>query len=264
MIPIIRWTLWQRRWSIMWWSIGIAAFIFITLIFFPTFKDQAALLQKSLENLPKATVQFLGGSTDFFSPIGYLNSQVFFILLPLLLSVLSINLGSSMISREESNSTLELLLSRPISRSRLLLAKGLAGTLILGIVSLVGLITSLLMAWAVNMGIPAVDIATATLACFLLSLSGGAVAFLVTTVGHAKSASNGIATFVALGGYLIVSLSGTVSWLKTPSKIFPFNYYHSETLLSGGQEWGNNLVFLIFIVGCGLIAWLSFRHRDIG
>jgi hypothetical protein len=42
MMPIIKWTLWQRRWSAFWWSLGVSAFIFINMIFYTTLRDQAA------------------------------------------------------------------------------------------------------------------------------------------------------------------------------------------------------------------------------
>ncbi|MBI2368924.1 MAG: MFS transporter [Deltaproteobacteria bacterium] len=48
-------------------------------------------------------------------------------MLPLLLSVLTIGLGSRLLAKEESEGTLELLLARPVSRAKLLAAKAMAG-----------------------------------------------------------------------------------------------------------------------------------------
>jgi ABC-type transport system involved in multi-copper enzyme maturation permease subunit len=102
---------------------GVSIFIFINMIFYPTFKDQAAELQKSFESLPDAALQLFGGSSDFFSPVGFLNSQIFFLMLPLLLGILAISLGSSLLAAEERDSTIESLMARPISRTHLLLHK---------------------------------------------------------------------------------------------------------------------------------------------
>lgn len=263
-VSVIKWTLWQRRWSTFWWVLGIFGFIFLNIIFYPTFKDQAAELQQSFDSLPEAAVQLFGGSTDFFSPVGFLNSQIFFLMLPMLLSVLAIGMGTSLIGREEQDGTLETLLARPISRSRLLLAKAKAGGLILAGVTLASLVTTVILARVVGLTeVPALDMAAATLACFMLALSVGAIAFMLTTIGRARGASLGIAAFVALGGYLVSSLAGTVSWLKTPSYFFPFHYYKSEEILRGSFQWVDIMVFVGIIAACGLIAWLSFRRRDI-
>lgn len=264
MLSIAKWTLWQRRWSTFWWILGIFGFIFLNVIFYPTFKDQAAQLQKSFESLPAAAVQLFGGSTDFFSPVGFLNSQIFFLMLPMLLSILAIGLGTGLIGREEQDGTIETLLARPISRSRLLLEKALGGSIVLAIVALASMLATIGLTHLVGLvEVSPLEMAEATLACFMLALSFGAIAFLLTTIGRARGASLGIAAFIALGGYLISSLAGTVTWLKTPSLFFPFHYYRSEAILRGTTQWSDILVFVAVIAACGAISWLSFRRRDI-
>lgn len=263
MMPIIRWTIWQRRWSVMWWSIGVAGFIILTLIFYPTFKDQAAQLQKSFNELPSGVVQLSGGSSDFFSPVGFLNSQIFFIMLPLLLGILGIGMGSNVIGREEQDKTIEALLARPLSRGRLLAAKALAGTSILATVSLISLIVTIAIAKAVGLEVAAGDIALATVSCFLLSLSVSAIAFLLSATGRARGASIGLAALISLLGYIVSSLAGTVHWLQTPAKVFPFHYYGSEAILRHTYDWTSALFFVAILILCGVGSWLSFRRRDI-
>lgn len=263
MIPIIKWALWQRRWSTLWWSIGMLFLIFLNMIFYPSFKDDAQQLQKSFENLPDAAVQLFGGSTDFFSPIGFLNSQIFFLTLPLVLSILAIGMGCNLIGKEVKNLTIESLLSRPISRSKLLLGKAIAGTLILSGVTLISLLTTVVTAKIVGLEVGVGLISLATLACFLLVLSFGAIAFTLSCYGKTRNASLGIAAFIAFGGYIIGSLAGTVDWLEVPSKVFPFTYYQPEAILRETFNWINILFFIGVIIGCGVISWLTFRRRDI-
>lgn len=263
MKAIGKWTIWQRRVSAVWWSIGVCGFLLVNMVFYPSFKDQAEQLQKSFENIPEAALQLFGGSSDFFSPVGFLNSQIFFLMLPLLLGILAISLGSSLLAREEQDKTVESLLARPVSRSSLLLGKSGAGTLILTVVTLVGLGTTLITATIVDIAVPIMNIALATFACFVLSLSFGAIAFMLTTIGKARGASIGIATLIALGGYLINSLSGTVTWLKAPSKLFPFHYYDPESILRGSFAWGNILFLACVVVICAAVSWFSFRRRDL-
>lgn len=233
------------------------------MIFYPSFKDQAAEFQKSFENIPDTAVQLFGGSTDFFSPVGFLNSQIFFIMLPLLLGILAINLGSTLLAREEQEHTIEALLARPISRTKLLFAKAGAGLLQLGIVTLVSLIVMIVIARLVDITVPAVNIIEATFACFVLAVSFGAISFLLTATGRARGLSLGLGTVIALGGYVISSLAGTVTWLKVPSYVFPFHYYKSEAILRGHFDWSNMLILLAVIVACALGSWVAFRRRDL-
>jgi ABC-2 type transport system permease protein len=264
MIPVIKWTLWQRRWSTLWWSVGVFSFIFINMVFYPTFKDSAAALEKSFSSLPQAALQLFGGSADFFSPVGFLNSQIFFLMLPLLLTMLAVAIGASLIAREEQDMSIELLLARPLSRTKLLAAKVVAGTIALTVVALVAMITVLVSARLFELdGVPSTAIALATFNSFLLAYCTGAIAFLLASTGRARGAAIGISAFVGFGGYLIVSLSGTVEWLKGPSKAFPFNYFQSEAILRQTYHWTSALYFVAVIAVCGVLSYIVFRRRDI-
>lgn len=263
MIPIVKWTVWQRRWSTIWWSVGVFSLIFVTLVFYPSFKNAGAALEKSFANLPKAALQLFGGSADFFSPIGYLNSQIFFLVLPLMLTMLAVALGSSLIAREEQDMTIELLLARPVSRSRLLLGKITAGSIILAVVSAVALATVVVSARLFGLNVASSSIAAASFNTFLLAYATGAIAFLLAATGRARGAAIGISAFIGLGGYIIVSLAGTADWLKGPSRAFPFHYFQSEAILRGTYNWANALFFVAIIVVCGVLSYIAFRRRDI-
>ncbi len=241
----------------------MAFFIFINLVFYPTFKDQAGEFEKTFQQLPDATRQLFTDTGDFFSPVGYLSSQVYYLMLPMLLSVLAISLGVSLIGREEKDGTIELLLARPVSRAKLLLGKAAVGIIILGAVGLVATATALVMCKAVNIDVSAVNVLWASLVSMVLALCFGSIAFLISTSGRAKSASVGLASLIALGGYILVSLAGTVSWLKYPAKAFPFNYYHPSEILEGRYSWFNLVFFGAVIILASIFSWLAFRRRDL-
>jgi ABC-2 type transport system permease protein len=264
MMPIIKWTWRQRRQSTLWWSIGLVAFILLTLVFYPSFRDQAAQFEKTFADLPKAAVQLFGGSSDFFSPIGYLNSQITFIMLPLLFSMLAVSLGASLIAREEQDQTIEMLLTRPISRSHVLAAKAAAGTLILATVSLITTIVMTVMAHLVKIDVPSSAVFLAGFNCFLLAWCTGAIAFLLAATGRARGAAIGISGLVGVGGYLIDSLAGTINWLKVPAHVLPFHYYQSEAILRQTYHWVNGLFFVSVLAVCGILSYIAFRRRDLG
>ena len=263
MITLIRWELWQRRWSIIWWSFGVTAFIALNLAFYPSFKDQSQQLSQAFKDIPDSAMALLSDTGDFFSPTGYLSSQVFYLMLPMLLGILAISLGSSLIGREEKDGTLELLLSRPISRSILLASKAIAGLLIIGIVGIVATVVITLLAKIVRLEVPLPDIALAAFVCWMLAVSFGSVAFMISTFGRARIASIGLATLFALGGYVIASLKSAASWLKWPSKVFPFDYYQPANIMNNNYRWLNATFFIATIIIAGIISWLAFRKRDV-
>lgn len=262
MLALIKWTLWQKRWSMFWWSVGITGLVVMTLAFYPSVKDQATELEKSFSEFSDSTMALFGG-TDFFSPVGYLNSQLIYLMLPLLLIILGVGLGTSLIGREESDTTLESLLARPISRTRLLVAKALAGMLVLFFVTLVGTFVTIAMAQAVNLGVSLSYIAAACFACYMLVLTFSSVSFALTATGRGRAAALGIATVYAVGGYIIGSLASTVTWLEKPSLVFPYHYYRSADILHGTFAWSSIIFFAAFTFVAGVLAWLSFRRRDL-
>jgi len=263
MYSVFKWTLWQRRWGIVWWSLGIVGLVILTLSFYPTIHNQAAQLNKSFGSLNSSTLALFGG-TDFFSPVGYLNSQLIYLMLPLLLIILGVGLGSSLIGREEADGTIESLLARPISRFRLLLAKALAGAFILFSVTVIGSAVIVGMAKTVNIGIPLANIVAACFTCFMLALTFSATSFLLASTGRGRVAALGLTMVYALGGYIIGSLANTVHWLQKPSMIFPYHYYQSADILRGTFRWSSIVFFGLFTLICMMLAWLSFRRRDLG
>lgn len=264
MKEIVRMTLWQKRWTIFWWSVGILAFVFLTLIFYPTINRQSAQLDKSFSQIPQTAKQLFTDTNNIFSPIGYLSSQIFYLLLPLLIGILAISQGMSLIGKEERDNTIEMLLARPVARGSLLLGKALAGLLIVVLVDAVSTLFTVLMCVLVHLDVGLADVLAAGAAVGLMSLTFGVIAFMLTALGRAgRAASIGLTALIALGGYILVSLSPTVNWLRWPAKIFPFNYYHSAELLIGSYNWLNAVYYAAVILGCLIISWLTFRRRDL-
>lgn len=263
MKPMINWELRRRRGFIIGWSIGLAAMIALTILSYGTVRDQADELNKAFGELSSNVGSFIG-TTDMFSPIGYMNSQLYFITLPILFIILSVVLANNLIGKEESTRTIELLLARPISRIRLLAAKAVSGMSVLGIIGVITAVVTLLCSWAADMGISTANLLLVTAGCVLFAGAFGAITFMllaasVTTKRIAFLAAVGL----SMGSYLITSLSGMVDWLEWPSKILPYHYYDTNAMLNGHLPLG----FVLYTGGIYLVAIIvsviGFRRRDI-
>jgi len=264
MRPILRWTLWQRRWPTLWWCLGVAAFIFLSLSFYASFRGQAAQLNQILDHLPATARSLFAGNSDILSPQGFLSARVYYLMLPLLLSVLAIGLGSSLISREEDSGTLELLLARPVSRAKVLAGKALAGLFITLIVGAVALVSTFIICKLVKLEVGLGRLVVTTLACIVLALVFGALALAMSALGRsARLASVGLSVIIALGGYIISSLAATVKWLGWPAKFFPYHYYRPTEALAGLYVWRNVVLLLVVIIFLVILAWQGFRKRDL-
>ena len=86
-------TLRDQRRELLWWGIGLSALALITLLFYPSFRDTSEF-GELYEQLPEALAKaFVGEFSDFTSPEGFLNTQLFFFLAPLVFLILTISRG---------------------------------------------------------------------------------------------------------------------------------------------------------------------------
>lgn len=264
MIPIIIWTLRRRRWYIFWWVLGVSAYMALVVLAYPPFRDQAATLNESLNQLPEALRSLVADTNNFLSPIGYMSSNAYYLVLPLIFGILTIGLGSSLLARDESNHTLELVLSRPVSRGQVLAARALAGLAIVASVLVVTALVTIATAWAIDLKIPYLHLAAATVFAARLALIFGALAFLLAAIGRVgRAASIGVPTLLFAASYLFTSLSGAVHWLRWPAKLLPYHYYHPADVLDGHYHWPEAFGMVGTVVVLGLLSYLAFRRRDI-
>jgi ABC-2 type transport system permease protein len=264
MKPIILAELRRRKWSTFWWSLAVAALIGLTLAFYPTIRNQTAELNKSFGDLSPTVTDLFSDTGEFFSPVGYMSSQIFYFMFPLLLSILAIGLGSSLIAREEQSGTLELLLARPVSRRRLLTSKAISGLIIVAIVTAVGIITCLILGELVDVAVSFSGMILCAVQSMLLALIFGGVALLLSSWGElGRTASMGLAAAVGLVSYLSTSFEQNINILRTIAHLLPFHYYHPAQALSGQLSlWpvlGFSVVVLLLCVG----AAQGFARRDL-
>ena len=266
MTQILLWELRQRKAAIIWWTVGIAILVTALMFVYPSIRDQAGQLEKVLNQLPAGLRELKTGSSsvDVSSPIGYLNSQIYYATLPLFFIILAITRGSGLLGRDEQNHTLELLLSRPLSRGKLLLGKALSGIIELAVVATGATLVIAVLAPVVGMEISTVSILITSLFTFLFCLSFGAISFALTAFGRVgKHVNTAIAVIAGFGGYLLASLSGLTTFLETPAKFAPYHYFAPEQILHGHVNTGLYVYLTGIFVLTTLIAYFGFRRRDI-
>ena len=120
----------QRR-AVIGWALGLAALVVIVFLYYPSIRDDAAITS-FYENLPDVAKALSGViGVDIASPAGYLSSQLFANMVPIIFIIYGVILGSAAIGREEDRKTAELLFSAPVSRRRVVAEKALSGTILL-------------------------------------------------------------------------------------------------------------------------------------
>jgi ABC-2 type transport system permease protein len=265
-MAILRQVVRRRRISLFWWSLGLVLFVALLAVAYPTVRNNNEL-DKTFAGLPPSVQTLLGLSAmnTLTSPVGYLNSQYFANVLPLILLVFAIGLGAWAISGDEVAGTLELLLSNPVSRTRVALERAAALIVLLGLLTAVAAAALVILAAPVGLdqGLSAERIIAATAACGFLALAFAAVAFAVGAATGRRSLSLASAATLAIAGYVIEGLAAQVKALQPVRAISPWHWLLKSDPLRHGlvaRSWVLPLAVTLAILGLGT---LSFTRRDL-
>lgn len=243
-------------------SCAIALFLFALLYagLFKTMADQIHIFEKSF---PQGLDAFFGSIATASTPEGWLNLELFGIFSPFVVAIAAITFGSAAIGKEEENHTLELILSTPTSRTKVLLQKTfavLAQSLIISLFVYLGVaLGSLIFQFHPSL----VNTAVACLSLFLFGAFFGTLSLAVQALSGKKSAASGTSAGIFLLTYLSFVLSkllDSLSWLRFTS---PFHYFNSEGNLFGSFNMFGFLFPVFFSVIFILIAIVGFKRRDL-
>ena len=256
-------TLRDQRRSLVWWALALVAVTLLNVLFYPSIAD-APELNELLGDEDSIARAFSGDFSDLTSPEGFLNSQVYFLLLPILLIVFAVASGSGAIAGEEERGTLDILFSHPLQRWSVLLQKfGALLVTILGLCAVLWL-TIVLGTLVVDMDIGAGRVAEATLSAALLGALFGTLALAIGSVTGKRGASMGITGMVAVLAYLLNALRPVSDALEPARFVTPFYYYIGADPLSNGLDLVHAGMLVMLTAVLAAVSVVAFERRDIG
>lgn len=265
MLDILLQVVWRRRFWLLWWSLGVLAADGLLGIAYPTVRDNSEL-DKTFAGLPPGVQAALGLQAGAItSPAGYLNSQYFANLLPILLLVFAIGLAGWSIGGDEGAGTLELLLSNPVSRMRVALER--AGGLIVELAALTAVAGLGLVALApltgLNNGLGTDRILEATLATGLLALTFSAVSFAVGAATGSRSAATSVASAIVVALFMIEGLAAQVTALRPIREASPWHWFLGADPIRHGLLWQTWVLPLAVSAALILLGSTVFVRRNL-
>ncbi|GAA5055034.1 ABC-2 type transport system permease protein [Thermocatellispora tengchongensis] len=255
----------EYRRSLIGWTIGIGAFFTLYLSIYPSISANPDLYgEMALAKYPGAMRDLMGGLNDFTSGAGYLQTMVYQLFGPMLFIVCAMLLANRAIAQPEESGTLELTMTLPIERKRLVAERFVA--LALGLLALAAVTFALvwLLSSLVDLGVPFDRILAAHLAVYLLALLAGTLTLAVGAAAGRRSVAMAVVGVVFAGGYVVETMGRNVdaiSWLRWVS---PFHYYLEGRPVFEGFPWGDYLVLLGATAVLAMTAVLAFDRRDVG
>ncbi|MEM9713908.1 MAG: ABC transporter permease subunit [Actinomycetota bacterium] len=247
-----------RRVTLTTTALGLLALAVMYLAFFPSIEDQ---LSSFSEDLPDSLTAFIGDA-DFSTANGYLRSQVYSLVSPLLLCGVAIAAGAGL-ARTERDQTLTTTFVMPVRR------REIAGAWIIVVCVLAAVGSAAVVVGAVvggpiagtDVGIDRVLLATASL--LALAALAGAVAVAVSAVTGSPGAALGVAWGVIGGSFLVTSVSNLVNGLSWLGSLSPWSWYGTGEALEGPYDVLGLVLLIAAWVAAVVIAVGAFERRDL-
>ena len=261
MSPLVRVSLSTQRRSAIGWGIGLAGVAIMYTAFYPSIKQSAADFNRYLENLPDAVTSVIG--SDYTTPAGYLRAEFFSLLGPILLIVFAIGAGGRAIAGEEEARSLDLLVSTPMTRSRVLADKALALLLMILGLTLLVFVAFLVVGPPFDLTVPIADLAAACVMFLLIGVAFGSIGLAVGCASGRRAWATAVAGGIAVASYVLNAVAPSVPALGWARALSPFRWYLDPDPLRTGLRAANMAVLIGIAAVCMVAAFWSFRRRDL-
>jgi ABC-2 type transport system permease protein len=253
----IRLTLRLRLASTASGAVGLIAVMVLVGALFPAVGHTIGQL-----NLPKGVSKLLGGA-DYGTITGWFGSEIGSVYGPLVIAGLAVAAAAGITAGEEESRIVALVLAHPITRRRLVAAKGAAVAAIVLVIAFATWIGMVLGVAAGGGGISVEHITAFTVQLAFFGLASGALALALGAGTGRHSLTVGASAGVLIAGWLVngfAPIVGATDWLKYLSL---FYYYTGHDPLSRGIDPGGIVILATLTVLLAALAVVGFERRDL-
>ena len=255
-LVLLRMTLRLSRWAIVGWIRFLVLYSFLIIWIYPLLAENEGMALY-VQSMPEEVLNSIGLTPEIvddlfaeggFSFEGWLATE-YLAWWPIMVGIYAFMFCSGIVAREAERGTMELLLSQPVSRSRIVSSKLLGFLVIIAMIiagSLIGIILSL----------PLVDVGLDLWRVFLVLAQAGMLVGVIATYStlvsslvmdprKAMTISGGLMAFSYILNLLAPALSG-MDWILRFSL---FSYFKPfEIMLRGNFSLQTAAVYLILII----------------
>ncbi len=252
--------------SLILWGAIIIGLSVLMLSMYPLFSDSFANMEELLEIFPEGFLDAFGlgeGGLDMSTPYGWFGTEGYLFVVLLGSSYAAI-LGSSILSKEEDDKTIEFLLSKPITRNKILLGKAIVILINLVIFNLTLFVFLLLGFSIVADEFSLITILLFCLGSLVLEVVFASIAFFISVFITKSRKVISVSLGLAIGFYffdVIIKINENLSFLNY---ISPYEYVNAVRIV---QDHTIDSIYLLISLGIVLLSgfgtWYFYNKKDI-
>jgi ABC-2 type transport system permease protein len=253
----------DRRRSFVGWTIAYVLLVVLTVASYRSIAE-APGLQAAIEDYPDALLALMGGADLNITTVpGYLDSQLYAFMLPVLFLVFALGVGAQAVAGEQGLGRLDLVLSYPVSRRRLLAERTLV--LVAGLVFFAAVVSVcvLVSARVWDMPITTAGAIAPNVMVVLLGSLFGVLALAIGAFTLSRAAAIGGAATFAGGSYLVSALAAVATWMEPLRPLSPFYWYSRGDPITDGLSVLPVAVLVVATVAIYAVADFIFERRDL-
>ncbi len=253
----------HERWKgLIGWASGLIALIAIQVSVYPTIRDSRADWADVTEQFPEAFRKIFR-MEDYTSPTGYLSTELFSFMIPLIFIGLATTWASRSAADEEENGTADILLTLPVARSSILMTR--LFTTVCVVFSLIGVSIGALVIGTelTDMNVGYANIVQACVSCGLLSFTFAGVSVVLASITGRRGVGLGAGIGIAIAAFVLYSLAPLVAFLENLLPINPFQWTIGQSPLVHGLDVWRAALAISFSGLLGTVAVYFYDRRDI-
>ncbi len=253
----------SMRKSLIIWNVSLAVTVILMLAIYPSFAKDTDQLKDLLSAYPEAFQDALGISPEILtSLLGYYSYIFTYVLL--FSAIQAMNIGVSIVSKENRMKTADFLLTKPVRRVSVLTAKAAAAITGIVLTNAIYLIVSFAVLVVVKTeSFSDSDFIKMNLSMFILQLFFLSLGFLVAVFMKKIKSVIGVSLSFVFGLY-IVGMVGALLEIENFRYLSPFKYVDFTHLLAEhSYEWNFVVIELLLTAVFMSATFYYFQHKDI-
>lgn len=253
----------NNRRFMMVWTFSLAAILIVFMLIYPAMLDQASAYKEILSGFPKEVMEALSINIDLLLSYNGFYGYIY-IYLMIALGVMGMILGLNMFSKEITGKTADFLLTKPLTRTKLITNKILAGFWIILMTNIILILIAIILKLILS------DNQEGLKAMILIALSGFFIQLIFFSlglfIGILRKRIRFISSFAmsVVFGFFILSMVSQIMDEKALYYFTPFRYFDTNTLILKGAYESEYLVLslILILVFLGL-SYVVFKKKDI-